>query len=124
MHHSAKGVAGRVEVDVAGVDQNKVGLFAWRQAANLVLKSCAGRTIDGGRFKQLRRRKCGQCMGSIAALLLMHAHHPLQVKGHAHFHKHVSAVRGFVVDAEAGGDSMTLRCLHGKHTVFDAVVRI
>ena len=54
----------------------------------------------------------------------MYAHHPLQVKCHAHFHKHISAVRGFIVDTEARVDAMTLRRLDGKHTVLDAIVRI
>jgi hypothetical protein len=36
-------------------------------------------------------------------VLLMYAHHPLQVKCHAHFHKHISAIRGFIVDTECSG---------------------
>jgi hypothetical protein len=54
----------------------------------------------------------------------MHAHHPLEVKCHTHFHKHVGTVGRFIVNAQARADAMTVRSLNGKHTVFDAIVCI
>ena len=37
MDHRAKCIAGRIEVEIAGVNQNQVGLFTRRQAADALL---------------------------------------------------------------------------------------
>lgn len=124
MNHRAKGIAGWVKIEITDANQHQVGLFAWRQAAHFVLQPCTGSAIKSRGFKELRRRKRFQRMFRIAALLLMHAHHALQVKGDAHLHKHVGAVRRFIVYAQARVDAMTLRGLNGEHPAFDAIVRI
>lgn len=60
MHHGAKGIAGRVEVDIANIDQNEIRLFSWRQAPYLVQQPCTGSTIDSRRFEKLGSRQRGQ----------------------------------------------------------------
>ncbi len=57
MHHGAKGIPVRVEVNIAGVNQDKVCLFAWCQAANFGLQPCTGSAIDSRGFKELRCRQ-------------------------------------------------------------------
>jgi hypothetical protein len=54
MYHRAEGIPGLVEVNVASINQDEVSLFAGRQAANFVLKTCAESAIDGRRFKKQR----------------------------------------------------------------------
>ena len=123
LHHGADGVVGRIEIDIVGADDQKIGLLARRQRTDPGVEAGAmrarhRRTMQHvAHHQRLRRIR-------IAREPPVLRHRALQIERGAHLHEHVGRVGRLVIDAEPRLDAVIPGMLQRADAFAQCVLRV